>query len=226
MGNLEKAGVLVVVGLLAVILVVAFLNFPDDGSRRPPVLGASVASLGNEVPPARPRPINVPPSPPEVIRPGPDGGRRPSDPPPVEVDPPSIPAPKPPLSDGKPSDSDRRPELPPPSKLPAKDADGYPKVVKVQRGDTLWGIAVREYGPKVGPLMLGAIADANPKVRPEALKAGVELSLPSPAKDGAEASPKPKVEPPGKKASPPAAGKTSRDSKPAARKLPFVPVGS
>ena len=53
-------------------------------------------------------------------------------------------------------------------------------VLGIYGGDSLWGIAVREYGPAVGPKMVNAITAANPKVRPDALKLGTELTLPAP----------------------------------------------
>jgi LysM repeat protein len=101
-------------------------------------------------------------------------------------------------------------------------------VVKVQKGETLWAIAVREYGPKVGPRMVGAIADANPKVRPEALKTGTELSLPAPEGGVVEPKPQQKPQPARKTDAPGDAGKgpTESTTKPPARKLPFVPAGS
>jgi nucleoid-associated protein YgaU len=230
MGNLEKAGVLVVVALLAVILVVAFLNFPDQGSRKPPVLGAAVGKLDLQPEPPKPPPMNVPPS--SIILPGGRDARKPSSPPPVELDPPEIIFPAPPSNDDK-ADAEPPARTPPPATEPERgpgkpverNPSGYPKLVKVQRGDTLWAIAVREYGAKVGPRMLGSIADANPRVRPEALRAGTEISLPAPPSDGAETpATKPKAEAPPKKS----AGKAGEAApKPApARRLPFVPSGS
>jgi LysM repeat protein len=102
-------------------------------------------------------------------------------------------------------------------------ASPWPKAVKVQSGDSLWAIAVREYGAKLGPRMLGAITDANPRVRPEAMKAGTELSLPAPPAEAAIASKasgdEPKAPP---KSTPKPPAKDPASSKPA-RKLPFVP---
>lgn len=95
--------------------------------------------------------------------------------------------------------------------------------MKVQSGESLWSIAVREYGAKLGPKMLGSITDANPKVRPEAMKAGTEISLPAPPAEAGVASkaggdePKTPAKTPSKTpAKEPAASKPSR-------KLPFVP---
>ena len=71
--------------------------------------------------------------------------------------------------------------------------------------------------------MLGSITDANPKVRPEAMKAGTEISLPAPpaeagvASKAAATSPRRRRKTPSKTpAKEPAASKPSR-------KLPFVP---
>jgi LysM repeat protein len=228
MGNLEKAGVLVVVALLAVILVVAFLNFPDQNAKAPPVLGASVGKLAQNEARLVPQPMNVPPAPPQidVIRPKVDEDRSANDPAPkVTLEPdngkltPPIVQPK--DIDHAPPPVVKTPERPV-EKSPPATASGYPKTVKVQPGESLWAIAVREYGPKAGPRMLGLIADANPKVRPEALKAGTEISLPAPAAELSESRQKGDAEkkpapPPGTSVkAPPAPPKTTR-------KLPFIP---
>ena len=234
MGNLEKAGVLVVVALLAVILVVAFLNFPDQP--KTPMLGAAIGkqAQADGKKPAKPK-ADLPgvPDGPEVIRPKPDNDRPSTDaaprlvndpmgpvnalPPPsrkedVVITPTPLP-PTPPVADPVSHDP------------PKKAASGYPKVVKVQTGESLWAIAVREYGAKVGPKMLGAIADANPKVRPEAMKAGTEISLPAPptetvaAPSAADTHPK-TTGSTGAKSEKPATGGTAPAK---TRKLPFIP---
>lgn len=236
MGNLEKAGVLVVVALLAVILVVAFLNFPEQG--KAPVLGANApknpqAEVKKAAVPKQ-EPQNVYPPENDLIRPKPDGDRSSSDAPPRGPDTPVTVVP---LSGTgtlpKPNDVVLTPTPPPapisvPKTEPApheekKAHSGWPKMVKVQSGDSLWAIAVREYGAKLGPKMLGAITDANPKVRPEAMKAGTELSLPAPPTEAGTVSkaggdePKAPAKTPSKTpAKDPAASKPSR-------KLPFVP---
>jgi nucleoid-associated protein YgaU len=233
MGNLEKAGVLVVVALLAVILVVAFLNFPDQNTKTP-VLGASVGKVAQAPemktpPPNRgenvypePRPSN------DIIRPTLDKDRSSADaPPPVDITPPIVtpspksedPPPAPPKPDAGKKNGEEKPAPPPPS--------GYPKTVKVQPGESLWQIAVREYGAKVGPKMLGMITDANPKVRPEALKAGTEISLPAPSPELADAKDaKAKSEPAKKPSSTPATQPPGSAPKSSGRKLPFVPAGN
>jgi LysM repeat protein len=237
MGNLEKAGVLVVVALLAVILVVAFLNFPDQNSKAPPMLGASIGKSASAEQ-KKPKPTNVLPTPstPEVIRPKPDPDRLATDAPPRVIDPPPPGVSTlPPAIEPKDPKRDElvvnktpiTPPKPEPDKTREKSASspvaGYPKMVKVQHGESLWAIAVREYGPRVGPRMLGAIADANPKVRPEVLKAGTELSLPAPPSEIADAKPRP--EPAPKAAPSPAKSPTAQPAK-STRKLPFLPNGN
>jgi LysM repeat protein len=236
MGNLEKAGVLVVVALLAVILVVAFLNFPEQG--KSPVLGASAPKIGQadlKKAAPKPEPANLYPPEPEIIRPKGDSDRLATDTPPRVLDPPTM---VPPAGAGlllpKKDDTFLTPTPPPaqPISLPKNDApppeekkpaSGWPKTVKVQSGESLWSIAVREYGAKTGPKMVSSIADANPKVRPEALKAGTELSLPAPPAEAGVASKGGGDEPktPAKSTAK-APAKEPSSSKPA-RKLPFVP---
>jgi hypothetical protein len=229
MGNLEKAGVLVVVALLAVILVVAFLNFPEQ--KQPPMLGASIQKPGQAIKP----PPGFPEGP-EVIRPKPDVDRSSSDAAPRLISDPIGPVSSPPPAPPKKEDVVITPTPPPPAppepvvnegaKKPAPPpASGYPKIVKVQAGESLWTIAVREYGPKVGPKMLNAIADANPKIRPDSLKTGTEISLPAPPGETASAPPS---NPPAK----PVSSSGAKSEKPAkettapaktTRRLPFVP---
>jgi LysM repeat protein len=162
-------------------------------------------------------------APSDVIRPKPDVDHSSTEAPPRSPDP--SPAP---LVVTPPPKVEEPPVPPPASKTEhvktnekPVNAAGYPKTVKVQPGESLWAIAVREYGAKVGPKMMGLIADANPKVRPEALKAGTELSLPAPSSEVADAKVKSDTD---KKPSTGSGAKvTPASSKPPARKLPFVP---
>jgi nucleoid-associated protein YgaU len=231
MGNLEKAGVLVVVALLAVILVVAFLNFPEQNAKVP-VLGASIGKVA-QAPEMKSKPFgeNVYPEPEpstDVIRPKIDTDRSSNDTPP-RLDPPPAPpvVSAPPVVAPKPEETATPPVTKDSKAEHAKSASGYPKMVKVQQGESLWAIAVREYGAKAGPRMLGLIADANPKVRPEALKAGTELSLPAPTPECTDAKETTKVD---KKPTPPSSGPGSKATPPAPktapRKLPFIPAGN
>jgi LysM repeat protein len=233
MGNLEKAGVLVVVALLAVILVVAFLNFPEEG--KPPVLGASAPKSmpAPEVKkPPKPEPTNLYAEP-EIIRPRNDFDRSSSDAPPrdtlVNVVPPPFTAGIPKKDDtvANPASPSAPPKLdPPPVEEKKAVPSPWPKKVKVQSGESLWAIAVREYGAKVGARMVAAIADANPRVRPEALRAGTELTLPAPpesavASKGGADEPKVSSKTPAKPAAKEPAPKDPASG--TARKLPFVP---
>jgi LysM repeat protein len=230
MGNLEKAGVLVVVALLAVILVVAFLNFPEEG--KPPVLGASApkpAPVAELKKAPKPEPTNLYPEP-EIIRPRIDFDRSSSETPPrdtpVNIVPPPVTAGIPRKDDtmSNPAPLSQPPKHDPPPVEEKAAPSPWPKKVKVQPGDSLWAIANREYGAKLSSRMVNAIADANPRVRPEALKAGTELTLPAPpgeasvaSRSGTEAPSKTPAKPAVKEAAPkdPASG--------TARKLPFVP---
>jgi LysM repeat protein len=234
MGNLEKAGVLVVVALLAVILVVAFLNFPDQ--HQSPALSAGLgrqAQADAKKPVKKNEPANPMPDAPDVVKPKPDADRPSSDAPPQVVSDPMAPL----LSGLTPPKRDDvvLPIPAPPKVEPPKDPPKpppWPKTIKVAAGESLWGIAVREYGPTVGPKMVNAITAANPKARPEALKLGTELTLPAPPEAAAvaktadaTASGKAAGGDDAKKPAKPAAKEkdaATPSSKPA-RKLPFVP---
>lgn len=235
MGNLEKAGVLVVVALLAVILVVAFLNFPDQPHT--PVLGASIGKQSqlDTKKAAKPKtePANILPDGPDVIRPKPDTDRPSTDAAPRLVNDPMGPISNIPTTPVK-KDSDLvvvptppAPKTEPPVQdPPKKPASPYPKTVKVQAGENLWGIAVREYGPKLGPKMVPSITEANPKIRAEALKAGTEVTLPAPPSEVAAApttgdSPAKPVSSNGAKSEKPA--KEGSTPPKTTRKLPFIP---
>lgn len=240
MGNLEKAGVLVVVALLAVILVVAFLNFPEQ--RQTPMLGAAVGKQAQSDAKKVAKPKTDPAAQDglDVIRPKPEIDRSSSGEPPVLVnDPlgPVTPPPAPPKKDvvlitptpptPTPAPTPDAPDGAPKDGKKPVSAPGYPKTVKVQAGETLWAIAVREYGAKIGPNMVGAIADANPKVRPAALKAGTEISLPPPpaetgAGPSAAGAPQKPVSSKGSKSEKPAS-KEGTATPPKTRRLPFLP---
>lgn len=195
MGNLEKAGVLVVVVLLAIILGVAFINNGDDPSR---LLNKNEQQASGASQQGEPKDGSVPaPQEPrrtsgglEIIN-GDENlnGDRPSN------DPPPKPSPEPqePKTGERPAP---RPETPPkedPKPAPVTPAPvvaEWPKKIKVEKSDTsLLAVARRVYGAKDAQSMIPAVLKQNPGLKPTSMKVGQELSMP--AKPGAADAKKP-----------------------------------
>ncbi len=249
MGNLEKAGVLVVVALLAVILVVAFMNNPEPGpstqlDAHAKGLTAGAGDLVQKPTPSQPQEapktepkVNTPPTDPngdDVLHPRggkkpvtQDGDRKVDDAakggqPQAKSDPKEHESGTPP-TDPNGAGKGGKVESPP---APAAGS-AYPKKVKVGAKDgSLWAIAVREYGAKTGPKMLKAIQAANPNVRPDAMKVGQELTLPAPPETAAapEVAKTDATKPENSKTTSRAAAKKpagTNENKP--RHLPFTP---
>ena len=210
MGNLEKAGVLVVVVLLAIILGVAFHNNGEPNDKSLSALykqeGSGASRVGEadpsgteQDPPAnggvRTTPGQTPSDPPTRIEPtdkneGRDAGEKP----PVEQKPKVVdPAP---LVD--PTPVNPRPVSPP-------VVNEWPKKVKVEKSDgSLLAVVRRVYGTKDAQSMLPAVIKENPGLKPTALKIGQELNMPaktSPDSPKDQLTKKPAATPPVKKAS-------------------------
>jgi LysM repeat protein len=197
MGNLEKAGIAVVVALLGIILVVAFVTDPaapgsGDGTA-PPVpqapAGESLAAaprspleraregladapLVGTVPPRRPlREIPVLESPTSGLEAA--GG------------------------DAASRSGGTSAAAPAGTPAPARPT-GFPRTVELGKDESLWLVATREYGPGVGESMVSIIQQANGISDPRALQPGMKLTLPAPpegtvaaSKPGPEARPTP-----------------------------------
>lgn len=189
MGNLEKAGVLVVVVLLAIILGVAFHNNGEPNDKALSALhqqqqGSGASRIGEaenpqeqQDPPTNPGVKHVPGSkvgdPPDRIEPTdkPNEGRDPSEKPPVDPKPkPVQPAPEVEVKPVNP-----RPFAPP-------VVSEWPKKVKVEKTDgSLLAVVRRVYGAKDAQAMLPVVLTENPGLKPKALKVGQELIMPAKA---------------------------------------------
>jgi len=244
MGNLEKAGIAVVVVLLAIILVVAFVSNPSGGTS----LDDAPSNVADtEKPPAPPKP---------PTNEGNLAGRR-------RVD----------ENDGggtvlRPNDfrvvkrtstldeaggdpaapSERRDgtrEVGEGTKLVAKDeprtefpkptppvepsapptpaaVPGWPKEVKLGTGESLWKLVTREYGVAATPALLDEVMAANGIRDARRLKAGMPIKLPAPkvANPADDSKTRAVGEPEVVKASPPKndAPAPKRDTAPAPKK--------
>ena len=177
MGNLEKAGVLVVVALLAMILVITVMNPPAEV---PTVKEGATPSLSIDTPrvvtvdpPVAP-PVFVNPAPvvadPTTPRPGMQG-LTPVDPMPV------VPESRPVAGVEvlRPSPLGSDPMLDRPT--PVVETSDFVKV-KVGKGDTFAKIAEKRFGKRRVTEGVKAIEAANPGVSSSKLKIGMELDVP------------------------------------------------
>lgn len=165
MRNMEKAGIVIVGALIAIIVAVGLLNRPAD-QVNDPSKDAPDSTVRGATPAVRPVDETV-------VK---DGPRR--------EDPPVIETPKK-VDNSSPSDGNRLAGTGDSTKVaggvtPATEplADGWPKEYTVKAGDHFTKIATREYGDVS---MAAMIAKANPDVDPTKLQAGkTVLTLPRP----------------------------------------------
>ena len=189
MGNLEKAGVLVVVVLLAIILGVAFHNNGEPNDKALSALqqqqqGSGAARIGEAETPQEPQdpgtnsgvkhvPGTKAGDPPERIEPTDkqSDGRDSSEKPPVDPKPkPVQPTPE----------VEVKPVTPRPFAPPV--VSEWPKTVKVEKTDgSLLAVVRRVYGAKDAQAMLPVVLKENPGLKPKALKVGQELIMPAKA---------------------------------------------
>jgi hypothetical protein len=240
MGNLEKAGVGVVVGLLAVILFVAFVNNGETpglkltAERDGEPSSSRVAGIDDEQDSNSATPRNgAGGAAPSVIVPGGDRrapNERPSDTPPA-VEPPNHgrgqTPPTPPAEEERVTPAPTPVPTPTPTPAPAPVAD-WPKSIKVQKGDgSLIAVVRRAYGvdSKKAYALLPAVMKANPSLKPTAMRVGDEIVMPAPGadapkKDADAGSSKSSSKGEAAKATPTQKGATEPKTP---RRLPFMP---
>lgn len=236
MGNLEKAGVGVVVVLLGIILGVAFFSNGEQNDRPLQGLKREATNAGNpsdakqdvKKPPAPPaRPADDTNGLPVKIEPGPGEDERSTKSPPPRDDP------KPPEKPAPPKPS---PVVDPVKPAPKPVVSDWPKKAKVEKSDTsLIAMSRRVYGASQGSVMVPAILKANPSLKPTSMRVGQEVVMPEPSTatvvekaddKAAVAKPQqkgaPSTSPPSKAATGKAAA--SRDASKGKKRLAFMPV--
>lgn len=232
MGNLEKAGIGVVVLLLGVILVVAFLGDPNDASAglTPDKSGGGTAGAAEPKPapgvdPGSPlarvrgaqepsRDVVVPSrtiaeiDTPKPRKPGEiaEGPRTPAG-----VPDPANKEPVPGSATVDPSNTGTRPvkeSAGGETRTSPAPASGFPKEVKVADGENLWKVVAREYPAALVPLMLKQVLTANGIKDPKKVRTGATLKLPPPPATDVASTPAGTAPGPGA-ANPPGTGERS-----------------
>ncbi len=179
MGNLEKAGIGVVVVLLAIILVVAFVTDParksDQGTRTDG--GTAEVAKTDPKAPLTPLQRSRTEAPPLRVVDNNNSGlrtiRNESPDPKAEKDPEVTPLPK-----SEPVREDPKP--PTPSESPALATPGWPREVKLGDGESLWKVAEREYGRALADRMVPLMQKESGIKDARRLATGATIKLPAP----------------------------------------------
>lgn len=246
MGNLEKAGIAVVVVLLAVILVVAFMNDPAESNQdSTPKRGDKEVAAGKGTEAAKPadqlasKRSTDGDSPAEVISPREltNGGLANRE----DGDAKNTASPFRDVQRSNPGtggnsgktevvgegpDGKSREVLDAPVGAPVT-AIGYPKEVKLLQGQNIWSLVVAEYGAKNSDLMMKRVMDENGIKDPKSIKVNTTLRLPAPPESNLALAggPSPvKSEPTEDPTTPPDSGRTVLEPKttPKSKKSPAI----